>query len=51
MRACLRCSTARGYRADRDLSCDGHVEGIEITSLYDLAEMISRSDKVIALSR
>jgi tRNA 2-thiouridine synthesizing protein D len=51
VRACLRCSTARGYRADKDLSCDGHVEGIKITSLYNLAEIISRSDKVVALSK
>jgi tRNA 2-thiouridine synthesizing protein D len=51
VRACMRCSTARGYTADKDLGCDGHVDGIEITSLYNLAEMVSRSDRVIALSR
>ncbi len=51
VRACMRCSMARGYySADADKSSDVNVKGITITSLYDLAEMIGRSDKVISLS-
>jgi tRNA 2-thiouridine synthesizing protein D len=31
--------------------CPEFYEGIRITSIYDLAEMLSKSDKVITLSR
>jgi len=57
VRACVRCAAARGYLPDKDLSderssvCQDYHKGIEITSLYDLAEMLKRSDRVIALSR
>jgi tRNA 2-thiouridine synthesizing protein D len=45
--ACPRCAGARGYQPG------GHdfMQGIKITSLYRLAEMIKESDKVISLSR
>jgi len=46
--ACPRCATARGYVPVGGKSED-YVEGIKITSLYDLAEMLEKSDRVIAL--
>jgi tRNA 2-thiouridine synthesizing protein D len=51
IRACIRCATARGYRAEEDQSCRDYPEVIKITSIYELAEMLSKSDKVITLSR
>jgi len=51
VRACARCASARGYPADEDGICPDYHQGIKITSLYDLAEMIKNSDKVISLSR
>ena len=53
VRACARCAGARGYlaREDGEGSCPDYHEGIKITSLYDLAEMLKESDRVIALSR
>jgi tRNA 2-thiouridine synthesizing protein D len=51
VRACSRCATARGYIQDADGNSLDYYKGIKITSLYDLAEMLSRSDKVITLSR
>lgn len=51
VRACSRCSAARGYLPENDgISPDYH-NGIKITSIYDLAEMICKSDKVITISR
>lgn len=50
VRACPRCATARGYQAEEG-SCKEYPEEIRITSLYDLADMLSQSDKVISLSR
>jgi tRNA 2-thiouridine synthesizing protein D len=50
IRACPRCATARGYQA-MDGVCQEYLSGIKITSLYNLAEMLKESDKVIALSR
>ena len=51
VRACSRCAAARGYLQVEDGVCSEYYEGIKITSIYDLAEMLSKSDKVIALSR
>ncbi len=51
VRACARCAAARGYFAEEDCLCPDYQKGIKITSLYDLAEMLNVSDKVIALSR
>ena len=51
VRACVRCAAARGYLAEEDGICSEYHQGIKITSLYDLAEMLKKSDKVIALSR
>ncbi|WP_268921582.1 DsrE family protein [Methanolobus halotolerans] len=47
--ACSRCATARGYAPGNGTSKD-YICGIEITSLYRLAEMIKESDKVVSLS-
>lgn len=51
VRACVRCASARGYPADEAGICPDYHQGIKISSLYDLAEMLKASDKVIALSR
>jgi tRNA 2-thiouridine synthesizing protein D len=51
VRACSRCSGAKGYLAEEDGICSDYRQGIKIKSLYDLAEMLKNSDKVIALSR
>jgi tRNA 2-thiouridine synthesizing protein D len=51
VRACVRCAAARGYLADEQGICPDYYMGIRITSLYDLAEMLKKSDRVIALSR
>lgn len=48
--ACPRCANARGYHADEG-ACEDYLPGIRITSLYNLAEMLLESDKVVALSR
>ncbi len=49
--ACGRCAVARGYLPEEDGVCQNYYEGIKITSLYDLAEMLKGSDRVITLSR
>ena len=51
VKACARCAAARGYMAQEEGICLDYHQGIKITSLYDLAEMLKKSDKVIALSR
>ena len=51
VRACARCAAARGYSAETDGSSPDYLPGIKISSLYDLAEMIKDSDRVISLSR
>jgi tRNA 2-thiouridine synthesizing protein D len=51
VRACSRCAAARGYLPEEDGVCPDYYKGIKITSIYDLAEMLSKSDKVITLSR
>jgi tRNA 2-thiouridine synthesizing protein D len=50
IRACPRCAAARGYQS-KDGVCEEYHPGIRITSLYDLADMLLKSDKVISLSR
>ena len=50
IRACVRCAAARGYLAEEDGTCPDYHEGIKITSIYELAEMLKQSDKVISLS-
>lgn len=54
IRACARCAAARGYIAETDvLKVEGlsYFSGIGISSIYELSEMISKSDRVISLSR
>lgn len=55
IRACARCAAARGYIAEEEISngtnCRDYFPGIEISSLYELSEMICKSDRVISLSR
>ena len=51
VRACARCAAARGYLAGEDGNYLDYLPGIKISSLYDLAEMLKKSDRVIALSR
>ncbi len=48
--ACPRCANARGYQAVEGM-CEDYLPGIRITSLYNLAQMLQTSDKVVALSR
>lgn len=54
IRACARCAAARGYITEKDVlkveNCS-YSSGIEISSIYELSEMISKSDRVISLSR
>jgi len=51
IRACSRCSAARGYQADEDGRAPELLPGILISSLYDLACMIEESHRVVALGR
>ena len=51
VRACSRCAAARGYIPENHSVCPDYYNGIKITSIYDLAEMLCKSDKVITLSR
>ncbi len=55
IRACARCAAARGYAAEEDTlkgsNCEDYLPGIKISSLYELAEMLKKSDRVISLSR
>lgn len=55
IRACARCAAARGYTAEEDTvngsNCEDYIPGIKISSLYELSEMLSKSDRVISLSR
>jgi tRNA 2-thiouridine synthesizing protein D len=48
--ACPRCANARGYHAV-DGVCEDYLPGIKITSLYNLAQMLRETDRVVALSR
>lgn len=55
IRACARCAGARGYFPGEEIiegsNCSDYFSGIKITSLYELSEMLNKSDKVISLSR
>ncbi|MDR7664697.1 DsrE family protein [Methanosarcina sp. Z-7115] len=55
VRACARCAAARGYFSEEEIiegsNCRDYFSGIKITSLYELSEMLSKSDRVISLSR
>jgi len=53
IRACARCAAARGYIAEEETAngnnCEDYIPGIKISSLYELSEMLSKSDRVISL--
>jgi tRNA 2-thiouridine synthesizing protein D len=54
IRACARCAAARGYIAEENANgsnCEDYISGIKISSLYELSEILHKSDKVISLSR
>jgi len=55
IRACARCAGARGYIPEEEIiqgsNCRDYLPGIRITSLYELSEMLGKSDRVISLSR
>jgi len=55
IRACARCAAARGYVIEeekmRETNCRDYLPGIKISSLYELSEMLTKSDRVISLSR
>ena len=55
IRACARCAGARGYIPEEEIiqgsNCRDYSPGIRITSLYELSEMLGKSDRVISLSR
>jgi tRNA 2-thiouridine synthesizing protein D len=55
IRACARCAGARGYLSEEEITegsnCKDYFPGIRITSLYELSEMLGKSDRVISLSR
>ncbi len=44
IKACVRCAAARGYTDQSN-----YLEGVEITSVYDLAEWIDENSKVVML--
>ena len=44
IKACIRCAAARGYLDESD-----YLEGVEITSVYDLAEWMDENSKVVLL--
>lgn len=48
--ACPRCANARGYHSAEG-GYEDYLPGIRITSLYNLAQMLLESDRVVALSR
>ncbi|QHN07047.1 sulfur reduction protein DsrE [Methanothermobacter sp. THM-1] len=43
--SCIRCSTARGHTCSED----PYIRGVQIKSVYELAEWIKKSHKVITL--
>lgn len=55
IRACARCAGARGYIPEEEIikgsNCRDYFPGVKITSIYELSEMLSKSDRVISLSR
>ncbi len=44
IKACIRCADARGY-----LDKSHYLDGVEITSVYDLAEWMDENSKVVML--
>ncbi len=44
IKACIRCAAARGY-----VNKSHYLDGVEITSVYDLAEWMDENSKVIML--
>ncbi|MBI5460270.1 DsrE/DsrF/TusD sulfur relay family protein [Methanobacterium sp.] len=44
IKACVRCAAARGY-----LDQSHYVKGVQITSVYDLAEWMDENNKVVIL--
>ncbi len=44
IKVCIRCAAARGY-TDKSQ----YIDGVEIASVYDLAEWMENTDKVITL--
>ena len=50
IRACSRCAASRGYLPEDGGVCKDYYPGIVIGSLYDLAEMLKCSDRVMALT-
>ncbi|MDD3984672.1 MAG: DsrE family protein [Methanobacterium sp.] len=46
VRACVRCATARGHACDNT----SYLNGVLITSVYDIPEWVRKSNKVITLS-
>jgi tRNA 2-thiouridine synthesizing protein D len=44
IKACIRCADARGY-----VDKSHYLEGVEITSVYDLAEWMDENSKVVML--
>ncbi len=55
IRACARCAGARGYTPEEEIingsNCKDYFPGIKITSIYELSEMLGKSDRVVSLSR
>lgn len=46
IKACIRCAAARGY-----VDQSNYLDGVEITSVYDLAEWMKKDNKIITLGR
>lgn len=44
IKVCIRCAAARGHIDDSH-----YIEGVEITSVYNLAEWMEKTDKIITL--
>ena len=44
IKVCIRCAAARGY-TDKST----YIDGVEIASVYDLAEWMEKTDKIITL--
>lgn len=46
IKACIRCANARGYTDQSQF-----LDGVEITSVYDLVEWMKKDSKIITLGR
>jgi tRNA 2-thiouridine synthesizing protein D len=46
IKVCIRCAAARGY-----VDHSYYLDGVEITSVYDLAEWMKKDNKIITLGR